>query len=31
MSPVHSGRTSDPSAALDRLLETLVGQNTTKS
>ena len=26
MSPVHTGRTSDPAAALDRLLETMVRQ-----
>ena len=26
MSPVHTGRTNDPSAALDRLLETMVRQ-----
>jgi hypothetical protein len=26
MSPVHTGRTTDPSAALDRLLETMVRQ-----
>jgi Protein of unknown function (DUF3037) len=31
MSPVHSGRTSDPPAALERLLETMVRQNTTNS
>jgi DUF3037 family protein len=31
MSPVHSGRTTDPPAALERLLETMVRQNTTDS
>jgi hypothetical protein len=28
MSPVHTGRTSDPAAALDRLLETMVKHGT---
>jgi DUF3037 family protein len=30
MSPVHTGRTSDPRAALERLLETMVRQNTAR-
>jgi len=28
LSPVHTGRTSDPAAALERLLETMVRHNT---
>jgi len=31
MSPVHTGRTSDPPAALERLLETMVRQRTANS
>ena len=31
VSPVHTGRTSDPAAALERLLETMVRQNTANS
>jgi hypothetical protein len=27
MSPVHTGRTADPAAALERLLETMVRHN----
>ena len=31
MSPVHTGRTSDPAATLERLLETMVRHNTAAS
>jgi hypothetical protein len=31
MSPVHTGRTSDPRAALERLLDTMVRQKTGRS